>query len=151
MLICLHWTPFTLPMYSIHVLSPSFRFVSRPTGIMLLQLYLGQLSFLFILLLIVTTTNHQSVGVNPKDLLKMLKHDNPNKIIIGHLNINSIRYKFEFLKELIGNNIDIFLISETKLNDTFPTGQFRINGLLLYFRDHIPCKKKLILGQLLKQ
>ena len=73
-----------------------------------------------------------------------------------HLNINSIRYKFEFLKELIGNNIDIFLISETKLNDTFPFRLFLINdyhtpfrfdrndnggGLLLYFRDHIPCKK----------
>ena len=87
---------------------------------------------------------------------KKLKHDNPNKIIIGHLNINSIRYKFEFLKELIANNIDIFLISETKLNDTFPFGQFLINGnhtplrfdrndngggLVLYFRDNIPCKK----------
>ena len=62
----------------------------------------------------------------------------------------------EFLQELIGINLDIFLISETKLNDTFPSGQFLINGyhvplrldrndngggLLLYFRDHIPCKK----------
>ena len=78
------------------------------------------------------------------------------KIIIGHLNINFIRYKIEFLKELIGNNIDILLVSETKLNETFPTSQFLMDefqvplsldrnggggGLLLFYRDHIPCKK----------
>ena len=119
---------------------------------------LATLLFLIILLLIhLITTNSLDIDVvNSKDLLKKLKHDNPNKIIIGHLNINSSRYKFDFLKELIGNNIDIFLISETKLNDTFPFGQYLINGyhtpfrfdrndngggLLLYFRDHIPCKK----------
>ena len=104
----------------------------------------------------ITTNNLDIDVVNSKDLLKKLKHDNPNKIIIGHLNINSITYKFKFLKDLIGNNIDIFLITETKLNDTSPFGQFLINGyhtpfrfgrndngggLLLYFRDHIPCKK----------
>ena len=55
----------------------------------------------------------------PKIFYKSWNMVTPNKIIIGHLNINSIRYKFEFLKKLIGNNIDIFLISETKLNDTF--------------------------------
>ena len=46
---------------------------------------------------LITTNNHDIEGMNPKDLLKKLKHDNPNKIIIGHLNINSIRFKFEFL------------------------------------------------------
>ena len=79
------------------------------------------------------------------------KQVNPNKIIIGHLNINSIRYKCEFLKDLTGNNIDVFLIPETKLYDTFlingyndPSQHDRDgNGgdLLLYFRDHIPYKK----------
>ena len=57
---------------------------------------------------LITTDNHEYDGVNPKHLLKKLKHDNPNKITIGHLNINSIRIKFEFLKEIIGNNIAIF-------------------------------------------
>ena len=46
---------------------------------------------------LITTDNHEYDGVNPKHLLKKLKHDNPNKITIGHLNINSIRLKFEFL------------------------------------------------------
>ena len=79
-----------------------------------------------------------------------------HKIIIGHLNINSIRYKFDFLKEIIGDNIDILLISETKIDDSFPVGQFIINrfhtpfrkdrndkggGLIFFIRDHIPCRR----------
>ena len=117
------------------------------------------LLFLFILFLIqlILINNHDDMF--PKDLIKKLKHDNPNKIMIGHLNINSIRSKFEFLKDLIGNNIDVLLISETKLNDSFPPGQFMIDGyhvpfrldrndkgggLLLYFREHIPCKKIIV-------
>ena len=66
--------------------------------------------------------------MSPKNTLRKLKNDNPNKISIGRLNINSIWHKLEFLKELIGINLDIFLISETKLNDTFPPGQFLIDG-----------------------
>ena len=49
-----------------------------------------------------------------------MKQDNRNKIMIGHLSINSIRSTFEYLKDLLGNNLDVFLISETKLNDSFP-------------------------------
>ena len=93
---------------------------------------------------------------SPKDILKKMKLTNANKIIIGHLNINSMRNKIEDLKYLIAENIDILLISETKLNNTFPESQFLISGfqppyredrnekgggLLLYFREHIPSKK----------
>ena len=85
-----------------------------------------------------------------------MKLTNANKIIIGHLNINSIRNKIEDLKYLIAENIDTLLISETKLNNTFPESQFLISGfqppyrvdrnekgggLLLYVREHIPSKK----------
>ena len=69
-----------------------------------------------------------------KNLLTKMKHDNPNKIVIGHLNINSIRSKFEYLKGFIGNNIDVCLIDETKLNDSFPQGQFIIEGYHVPFR-----------------
>ena len=53
---------------------------------------------------------------------------NPNRIIIAHLNINSIRNKFEMLKEVLGDKIVILLKSETKLEDTFPLNQFIIEG-----------------------
>ena len=71
----------------------------------------------------------------PKVRLRKLKLDNPNKIVIGHLNINSIRQKFVPLKEIIDDNIDILLISETKINPTFPVGQFTINRFHIPFRE----------------
>ena len=43
----------------------------------------------------------------------------PEKIIVGHLNINSIRNKFDALSFIIDTNIDILLISNTKLDDSF--------------------------------
>ena len=100
--------------------------------------------------------NLERLHTSPKDILKKMKLTNANKIIIGHLNINSIRNKIEDLKYLIAENIDILLISETKLNNTFPESQFLISGfqppywedrnekgggLLLYVREHIPSKK----------
>ena len=41
----------------------------------------------------------------------------PEKTNVGHLTINSIRNKFDALSFIIGINIDILLISETKLDD----------------------------------
>ena len=57
-------------------------------------------------------------------MLKEIKAQSSDKLILRHLNINSIRNKFEWLKFIIDNNIDIFLISETKLDDLFPTALF---------------------------
>ena len=55
----------------------------------------------------------------PNKLLKKLKISNPNKLMLGHLNINSIRYKCECL---------------TKLVDTFPNAQFLVNSFHPPFR-----------------
>ena len=68
---------------------------------------------------------NQPNGTNSKETLKNdalneIRQKNPNRIIIAHLNINPIRNKFEILREVLGNKIDILLISETKLGDTFP-------------------------------
>ena len=43
------------------------------------------------------------------------------------MNINSLRNKFE-LKKVFFNNIDVFFLSETKLDETFPSNQFQIEG-----------------------
>ena len=70
-----------------------------------------------------------------------------------HLNINSFRKKFVFTKDII-KLFDVFLVSESKLDHTFPSNQFRINGyemfrldrnrfgggLILYINKNIPCK-----------
>ena len=41
-------------------------------------------------------------------------------LIFGHLNVNSIGNKFEAIKLLVEGNFDIIIISETKLDDSFP-------------------------------
>ena len=51
--------------------------------------------------------------------LKHLRNKNPYRVIIGHININSIRNKFESLLKYVGNNLDILMVSETKIDDTF--------------------------------
>ena len=50
-----------------------------------------------------------------------------NKVIVGHLNINSLKNKFEALQYVINRNLDILLL-ETKLDDSFPSAQFILKG-----------------------
>ena len=45
--------------------------------------------------------------------------DNKNELIFGHLNINSNRSKFELSIEQVKGNVDVLLISETKVDDSF--------------------------------
>ena len=61
-------------------------------------------------------------------ILQQIRVKNVNKIIIGTLNINSLAPKFELLKEIIGKNLDIITIQETKLDASYPAGQFLIDG-----------------------
>ena len=60
--------------------------------------------------------------------LKNIRISNLNNVIIGQLNINSLRNKFQFLVDLVHGNIDILVLTETKLDHTFPEKQFLIPG-----------------------
>ena len=88
-----------------------------------------------------------------KSSLCNLKLRNVNHLILGQININSIRNKFGLLFSLVSNNIDVSLISETKIDNTFPVSQFCVPGysmpfrldrtrnggvIMLYFKKHIP-------------
>ena len=66
--------------------------------------------------------------------LDNLKLCHPNKVIIGNLNINSISIKFEQVKDLILTNIDILVVTETKVDDTFPVGHFFVKGFSTPYR-----------------
>ena len=57
-----------------------------------------------------------------------------NKLIFGHLNVNSLKIKFDILSEKIKGSIDIFMVSERKLDDSFPEGQFLIKSFHSPFR-----------------
>ena len=85
--------------------------------------------------------------------IKQQRIENAKNTIICHLSINSIRNKFNSLDEII-KAFDVFLISESKLDNTFPINQFSIRGykvfrrdrnrfgggLILYVNENIPCK-----------
>ena len=108
-----------------------------------------------------TAVNNIHDSSSSYTILKNLRLKNNNRIIFGHININSIRNKFDMISDLVKGSIDILLISETKIDDTFPTSQFSIpgfsspyrldrcvdgshgGGLLLYCRTDIPTKKYL--------
>ena len=69
--------------------------------------------------------------------IKDHRHQSPFRVIIGHIDINSIRNKFEPLVSSINNNLDILTISETKIDDTFLDSQFLIQGFSVPYRlDH---------------
>ena len=74
-------------------------------------------------------------------------------MIIGQLNINSLRNKFHALVEIMHGNLDVLVITETKLDHTFPENQFLIpgykkpyrkdrnrngGGVMVYVREDIP-------------
>ena len=75
------------------------------------------------------SVNSVSVGS-----IRDVRKRNLKRIILGHLNINSVRNKFDLLVDQIKGNVDIMVISETKLDESFPNGQFIIPGYAL------PCR-----------
>ena len=66
--------------------------------------------------------------------IRDVRKRNLKRIILGHLNINSIRNKFDLLVNQIKGNVDIMVISKTKLDESFPNGPFKIPGYAL------PCR-----------
>ena len=83
----------------------------------------------------------------------LMSRENANKLVFALININSLRNKFELLVDQVKGNIDVLMISETKIDDSFPLGNFLIGGfskpyrldcdslgggILLYVREDIP-------------
>ena len=67
------------------------------------------------------TLNYKSIS-DPFEKLKNTRLQNPN------ININSLRNKFVPLAQMVHNNLDVLLIFETKIDSSFPTVQFQIEG-----------------------
>ena len=61
---------------------------------------------------------------NENNVLKNLRLKNSNKVTIGHININSLRNKFELPTEMVRDKVDLLMISETKLDSSFQKAQF---------------------------
>ena len=53
-----------------------------------------------------------------------------------HLNVYSIRYKFNEAHCILSEGlVDIFVLSETKLDDSFPNSQFHVSNFSMYRKD----------------
>ena len=78
-----------------------------------------------------------------------------NRIVLAHLNINSLRNKLDLLADQTKGNVDVLAISETQLDDSFSAGQFKFpgyaspfrqdrnqngGGILVFVREDIPVK-----------
>ena len=79
--------------------------------------------------------------------------NNLNKLVSIHLNISPIRNKFELFPEQVRGNVDVLMVSETEIDDSFPIGNFsihrfspqyrldrdsKVDGIMLYIREDIP-------------
>ena len=86
--------------------------------------------------------------------MKNIRLKNVNNIIIAQININAIMNKFELLSHYVSGNIGILIITKTKLDKSFPSGQLLLHGysepfrisrnefsgdLLVFIRKDIPC------------
>ena len=69
-----------------------------------------------------------------KTTLISMRSENNHKLVFDHLNINSIRNKFEFIAEHIKGNIDVLIIFETKIDNMFPLGIFLMEGFSSFYR-----------------
>ena len=99
-----------------------------------------------------TVTCDEFSAKKPEEItnLNFIRKDNFNRLVLAHININLIRNKFD-----IANNVDILMISETKLDNSFAEGQSLIpeyrspyhfdrncrgRDIMLYVRQDIPPK-----------
>ena len=103
-----------------------------------------------------TPDTTSDVNTDIFDELSDTRKKHPDTFMCSFLNINSYRYKFCSIKDLLlANTIDMLIIAETKLDETFPNSQFEVEnyhlwradrshggGMLLYVRSDLACDRK---------
>ena len=102
-------------------------------------------------------TKHLSTAnTDISQILKRIRLSNPKNVILSYLNVKSIRNKFQNLREIIKQNVEVLAVAETKIDASFPSTQFfqegyhslyrldifRMSGsLLVYVKTTIPCRQ----------
>ena len=88
--------------------------------------------------------------------INSLRLSHSKNVIMSYINVNSIRNKLDDLFTVVSNNVDILCIAETKLDNSFPEGQFILDGykkpyrldvststggLLTYVKSNLPSRQ----------
>ena len=68
--------------------------------------------------------------------MKQFYLNNKNNFKMAHINVNSVRNKFEPFREVLLENIFDIYIQETKLDDSFPDAQFNVSMYKCYRNDY---------------
>ena len=85
---------------------------------------------------------------------KNIRLGNAKSNLTGNLNVNALGNKYVSIEELVKSNIDILLLSDSKLDETFPNKQLEIQGyktfgkdrnkhrggVMLHVNENIPCR-----------
>ena len=75
-----------------------------------------------------------NASLNSLSELSKLRLHNVNRVLIGNLNINSIKNKSDHLKGTVLKCIDILNLTETKLDETFLISWFVMDGFSKPYR-----------------
>ena len=99
-------------------------------------------------------------GTEPRDFLHDLtdlRSHNPKNMIIGHVNINSLRNKVDPIHGILSNSLcDILTLTGTKIDGSFPSAQFSVKnyalhrqdrnvhggGIVTYIRSYLPHRRR---------
>ena len=95
--------------------------------------------------------NYQEVSL----VLKKIRIENINRVIISHLNVNFFAVKLDSIRTISGN-MGIMVFTETKIDASYPNSQLKIDGfkkpyrldrnafggrILIYVRQNIPSRQ----------
>ena len=90
---------------------------------------------------------------NVSQILKKVRTENINCVIISHLNVIFFAPKLHSIKAIFTGNLDVMVFTETKIDPSYPISQFKIGGfkkpyrldrnafgggILIYVRQDIP-------------
>ena len=78
-------------------------------------------------------SNEQSHTADAQIILNELRTKNSERLIIAQININAVEHTFESLRGLVRNKVDIIMISETKIDESFPLSHGR--GIMIFSPD----------------
>ena len=91
-----------------------------------------------------TTTDSPDIDLFPA--VSEFRQRFTSNFIFSHLNINSYRNKFDFMHDVLSKKlVDYLAISESKLDSSFPSAQFHVEGYVILRQDNTDSSGGLII------